>query len=130
MFTSMTLAPASTCSRATATACSYWPARISRENFFEPVTFVRSPIIRKLLSGRSVSGSKPLSRVSGSGRGRTRGRALATAPAIARMCAGVVPQQPPTRFSQPLWAKSPRAAAMLSGVSSKPPKALGKPAFG
>ncbi len=34
--------------------------RISRANFFEPVTLVRSPIMMKLLSGRSVSGSSPL----------------------------------------------------------------------
>ena len=71
-------------------------------NFFEPVTFVRSPIMMKLLSGRSVSGSRPLKRVSGSMRGRVRGGLSATASAIARMWAGVVPQQPPTMFSQPL----------------------------
>ncbi len=38
--------------------------------FREPVTFVRSPIIRKLLSGRSASGCVPLSRSSGATVGR------------------------------------------------------------
>ncbi len=50
MLTSMMFAPASTCSRATATASSNCPPRISRANFFEPVTLVRSPIMMKLLS--------------------------------------------------------------------------------
>ena len=130
MLTSITLAPASTCSRATATASSYFSFRISRENFFEPVTLVRSPIMMKLLSGRSVSGSKPLNRISGSMRGRRRGAVLETASAIARMWAGVVPQQPPTMFNQPFSANSPKVRAIISGVSSNPPKAFGKPAFG
>jgi hypothetical protein len=46
------------------------------------------------------------------------------------MCSGVVPQQPPTRFSSPLSANSPRAAAMCSGVSSYSPKAFGRPGVG
>ena len=35
-----------------------------------------------------------------------------------RMWAGVVPQQPPTMFSQPLAANSPSTAAICAGVSS------------
>ena len=54
MFTSITFAPDSTCCRATATASSNFSPRISRENFFEPVILVRSPIVRKLLSGRMI----------------------------------------------------------------------------
>jgi hypothetical protein len=46
------------------------------------------------------------------------------------MCSGVVPQQPPTMFSQPFLAHSPMCVAIDSGVSSYSPKAFGKPAFG
>jgi hypothetical protein len=40
-------------------ASAKFPERISRANFAEPVTFVRSPIIWKLLSGRMVRVSRP-----------------------------------------------------------------------
>ena len=43
---SMTLAPFSTCCRATLTASSYFPSLISLANLGEPATLVRSPIIR------------------------------------------------------------------------------------
>ena len=48
------------------------------------------------------------------------------------MCAGVVPQQPPTMFSQPLRAHSSSCGARVSGVSGKPVGSigLGNPAFG
>ncbi len=46
------------------------------------------------------------------------------------MCSGVVPQQPPTMFSQPFAAQSPISSAMNSGVSSYSPNSLGNPAFG
>ncbi len=46
------------------------------------------------------------------------------------MCSGVVPQQPPTIFSQPSFAHSPICADIDSGVSSYSPKAFGRPAFG
>ena len=49
---------------------------------------------------------------------------------MATMCSAVVPQQPPTMFTSPLVANSPRISAMWSGVSSYSPKALGRPAFG
>ncbi len=60
------------------------------------------------------------------GRGGTERMACA----IALMCSGVVPQQPPTMFSQPLLAHSPIWRPMDSGVSSYSPKAFGRPAFG
>ena len=60
MFTSMTLAPFSTCSRATTKAASKLPSLIRRAKRLEPVIFVRSPIIRKFVSGRTTSGSMPL----------------------------------------------------------------------
>ena len=90
--------------------------RISRANFREPVTLVRSPIMMKLLSGRIVSGSRPLQpRAAARPAAAARGGLLATASAIARMCAGVVPQQPPTMFSQPLAANSPSMRAIMLG---------------
>ena len=49
---------------------------------------------------------------------------------VAAMCAGVVPQQPPTRLTNPLCANSSRTAAVSSGDSSYSPNALGRPAFG
>ena len=42
---SMTLAPFSTCWRATLTASSYLPSLISLANLGEPATLVRSPIM-------------------------------------------------------------------------------------
>ena len=58
------------------------------------------------------------------------GALVARRAVLAAMCAGVVPQHPPTTFTQPLAAKPWRSRAMISGVSSKPPKAFGSPAFG
>ncbi len=46
------------------------------------------------------------------------------------MWAGVVPQQPPTMFTSPDRANSSSIPAVSSGVSSYPPKAFGRPAFG
>ena len=132
MLTSMTWAPLVTCWRATATASSKSPPRISFENRGEPVTLVRSPMFTKFVSGRSVSASQPDRRVKGSTRGATRGVAPRTASAMARMCSGVVPQQPPTRLSQPFRAHSPSTGAMSAGVSGNPVgnSGLGSPALG
>ncbi len=47
------------------------------------------------------------------------------------MCAGVVPQQPPTMLSQPSSMKrASMLARSLSGVSGYVPSASGRPAFG
>ena len=54
----------------------------------------------------------------GAGTAATAAPALLTACATARMCASVVPQQPPTPFTRPLSANSRRNAAVWSGVSS------------
>ncbi len=59
MFTSRRLAPPRTWSSATSAAWAKSSALIRRRNRAEPVTFVRSPIIWKLLSGRMVSVSRP-----------------------------------------------------------------------
>ncbi len=61
IFTSMICAPFSTCSRATERASSKFRFFISRRNFFEPATLVRSPTFMKLLSGVIIRGSSPLS---------------------------------------------------------------------
>ncbi len=62
--------------------------------------------------------------------GSARGAQSRTASAMALIWAGVVPQQPPTRFKRPSRAKLPITEAMCSGVSSYSPNALGRPAFG
>src|SRR2546426_4204111 len=111
-------------------AASYSPLNTSLANMGEPVTLVRSPMLTKLVSGRIVNGSRPLNRVYGSGQAGTLGLQSRTASAIAAIWAGVVPQHPPTRLSQPFAANSRRSSAMISGVSSNPPNALGNPALG
>ena len=75
-------------------------------------------------------GSRPLRRQRGGISGIRRGAKPSTDSRIARMCAGVVPQQPPTMFRKPLWANSASTSAMSSGVSSYSPNALGSPALG
>src|SRR2546427_7472530 len=96
----------------------------------DALPILRSPMLTKFVSGRIVKGSRPLKRVYGSGVVGVRGDNSRTASARALICAGVVPQHPPTILSHPLAANSPRSAVMISGVSSKPPKAFGNPAFG
>src|SRR5438552_2302999 len=61
-----------------------------------------------------------------------RGANPCTASASARMCSGVVPQQPPTTFSQPFLAHLETFGAKVSGVSGKPvgESGSGSPAFG
>ena len=61
MFTSITLAPLRTCSRATSTPLWKSPDSIKRRNLAEPVMFVRSPTITNPVSGVMRNGSSPLS---------------------------------------------------------------------
>ena len=84
----------------------------------DPVTLVRSPTFTKSDSGPTVSGSSPERRVRTGGRGGLRGATPSTAAAMAAMCSGVVPQQPPAMLRKPERAKSPMVAAMASGVRS------------
>ena len=91
---------------------------------------VRSPTLTNRVSSVTVTGSRPESRSAGVVAAGVRGVVPSTTPAIAAMWAGVVPQQPPTRFTKPLSANSPRTAAVSSGDSSYSPNALGRPAFG
>ena len=59
IFTSMICAPPSTCCLATERAASKSPPNINLENFGDPVTFVLSPIFTNMVSGLSVTASKP-----------------------------------------------------------------------
>ena len=62
MLISIICAPPSTCCLATDNASSYKPSFMSLANFLLPVTLVLSPTFIKLVSGRTINGSKPLSR--------------------------------------------------------------------
>ena len=108
---SMMFAPFSTCCRATATASSYLFSLMSFANFGEPATFVRSPIMMNCPIC-CVNGCEPLKR---SGIAApvenlvsvfvARGGLSSSAFAIAAMCSGVLPQQPPAMLSKPLLRK-------------------------
>ena len=63
MFTSSTCAPFSTCCLATVNASSYFSSLMSLANFFDPVTFVLSPTLTKLVSGLITKGSNPANRM-------------------------------------------------------------------
>ncbi len=65
-----------------------------------------------------VSGSSPDRRHRWVAAGVLRGATPATASTMARMCSGVVPQQPPTMLTKPDRANSPSSDDMFSGVSS------------
>ncbi len=118
MLMSMTWAPFSTCWRATASASSKRPSRIMRAKALEPVTLVRSPTLTNRLSSPTLKGSRPDRRSFFSTSGTLRGGNSATTRAISAMCAGVVPQQPPTMFSSPASAHWRISPARCSGVSS------------
>ena len=127
---SIICAPFSTCSRATLNASSYCSSRINRLNFAEPVTLVLSPTFTNNESLVILHGSRPLKRVVKSLALGWRGGYLLTALAMAVICAGVVPQQPPIIFKKPFFAHSSISPAISSGVSSYSPNSFGKPAFG
>ena len=118
MFTSRRFAPPRTWSRATSSAPWKSPASIRRRKRAEPVTFVRSPTMTKFASSKIEKGSRPLKRVTPGRSGTSRGARPRTASAIARVWSGVVPQQPPTRFTRPLSANSLRSELVVSGPSS------------
>ena len=74
MLTSRMFAPPRTCSSATSTAPLKSPSSIRRRKRAEPVTFVRSPISTKPVSGPISNGSSPLQRGRGAaGSGTCRG---------------------------------------------------------
>ncbi len=127
MFTSRAFAPPRTCSSATSTAPAKSPDSTRRRKRAEPVTFVRSPIRTKPVSGPSSNGSSPLQRGRGTRGGGTRGASPPTAAAIAAVCSGPDPQQLPATLSRPARANSASRPLVIAGVSSKPPNAFGRP---
>ena len=118
MLTSMIWAPFSTCSRAMSSAAVKSPFLMRRRNRAEPVMLARSPMFTNRASSSITSGSRPARASAFLAAGGVRGAALEARSAKARMCSGVVPQQPPTMFTKPRSMKSPMVAAMSSGVSS------------
>ena len=70
------------------------------------------------MSRVKLRGSSPESLRIGSRCGGTRGGMPSTASATAEMCAGVVPQQPPTMLTKPLAANSPSTDDVSTGPSS------------
>ncbi len=108
MFTSSRFAPPRTCSSATSTAPWKSFASIRRRKRADPVTFVRSPTTTNPVSGPITNGSRPEKRGLVSRAGTCRGGSPSTARAIACVCSGVVPQQPPTRLTRPSSANARR----------------------
>jgi len=103
-----------------------------RAKAFEPVTLVRSPTFTNSEEASTVNGSRPDRRIATGTSGTARGAASASSSAIALMCSGVVPQQPPAMFTKPASANSRSRAEVSDGSSSKPVSliGLGRPAFG
>ena len=130
MFTSIIWALSSTCWTATDNASSYFSSLIKLANLLEPATLVRSPTLTKRESSLIFKGSRPLSRVNTGNSGMVRGGIFSTACAMACICSGVVPQQPPTIFTRLDSANSPMTSAMKSGDWSYSPNSLGRPALG
>ena len=70
------------------------------ENAPSPPRWCARPRSRTPVSGPMFNGSRPLRRQRGGISGMRRGAKPSTASLIARMCAGVVPQQPPTQVQK------------------------------
>ncbi|SVK52953.1 Uncharacterised protein [Acinetobacter baumannii] len=130
MLMSMICAPLSTCWRATSSASLYFSSLIRRLNRAEPVTLVRSPTLTNRVLASMVNGSRPARRQATGISGSRRGGTPSTALAIAAICSGVVPQQPPIILRKPACAHSPTWRAISAASRSYSPKAFGKPAFG
>ncbi len=130
MFMSMTCAPSSTCLRAICRASSYFFSWIRRKNLREPATLHRSPIFTKLIPGVSTNSSRPERRINRGCSTGAGGTTSATISTYFAMCSGVVPQQPPTMFTNPSSINSRIWEAIFSGVSSYSPSWLGSPALG
>ena len=75
---------------------------MSLRNILEPATLVRSPTLTKFKSGVSTKGSNPDNCMGPICFGLIfLGDALAAIAAMASICAGLVPQHPPTIFTNP-----------------------------
>ena len=101
MLMSVICAPFSTWSRATSRAVSYWSFLINFLKRADPVTFVRSPTFTKRESGVIVSASRPLRRQAVCIFGILRGEMFFSDVTIAEIYSGRVPQQPPTKLTNP-----------------------------
>ena len=131
--TSMTAAPFSTCCLAISRASPKRPALTRSRNFLEPATLVRSPTFTKAAAPPSrLRASRPARRRAAGADGTARAAKRPVRRRMAAMCSGVVPQQPPTRFTSPSRAKVSRIAAVSSGPSGKPvgERGFGRPALG
>jgi hypothetical protein len=118
MLTSMICAPFSTCCLATTSAAAVVTgndqlAELGRARHVGALADVHeqrvgADIQRLESDSLSLTGSD----------GTERGGCSRTAALIAAICAGVVPQQPPTMLINPDAANSPRMPAIACGVSS------------
>ena len=127
---SMIWAPFSTCSRATSKAVVKSSSTIRRLKRAEPVTLVRSPTLTNSESVSILNGSRPDKRQARLRSGIERGAISRTESAIARICSGVEPQQPPIILTSPLEANSLTISDISCGVWSYSPNSLGRPALG
>ena len=130
MLTSRMFAPFSTCSRATLMASSKLLSRISRANFFEPVIFVRSPIVMNPVVSRMVRVLVPQYQECTPKISLRRGVMPSTTSEIDLIHCGSVPQQPPTKFNQPFWENSRSCCDVSSIFPWNPPNPSGMPALG
>ncbi len=94
------------------------------------MTLVRSPTISGRLLSSASTRSMPEKKVRPPGPARAGAPCRPPSGPMARMCAGVVPQQPPTRFSQPLRAKRSSCAASDLGRLSVLSFLVGQPGVG
>ncbi len=127
---STTCAPSSTCVRQTSSASSYSSFKISRLNLAEPVILARSPTFTNKDFSPILKASKPESRHSRGMTGISLGVKSLTASAMAWICSGVEPQQPPRILTKPDCAHSPTCWLIVGASKSYSPNSLGKPAFG
>ena len=81
-------------------ALSKSPSFTNRENLGEPVTLVLSPINKKLFTVSFLKSSRPLNVEYWDDSEFNLGLCVATLVAIASICSGVVPQQPPTKLTR------------------------------
>ena len=135
VFTSRTCAPASACDTASLSTYATSPSARAVLSFFFPVGLILSPIIIESLRGISTV-REPDDMIVRSARGslavlRTDFWHLRRAERAA-MCAGVVPQHPPTNAA-PAFTSSRTSFAKSSGPTVKtvrPFSDFGRPAFG
>ena len=130
ILTSTICAPSSTCVRQISKASSYSSLRIKRLNLAEPVILARSPTFTNNESSPMLKASRPDSRHSCLISGSCLGGMSLIASAMAFMCSGVDPQQPPKILTKPELAHSPTCSLILIAPSSYSPNSFGRPAFG